>query len=163
MDPEETPNYWRFKITLKPKDAINFKLKEQRENYSSNYLWNYNKEDLQKRVVFYVKRKFIDPEMEKKLKDIAGYIQILNNLKAKEEKLNEERNLMTGEQVRLRENISVLGNDSQSISLKERYIKKLNDQESRFEEIIKDLEILDKKIANQNKTIEENMDLLSPP
>jgi len=163
VDPEETPNYWRFKITLKPKDAINFKLKEQRENYSSNYLWNYNKEDLQKRVVFYVKRKFIDPEMEKKLKDIAGYIQILNNLKAKEEKLNEERNLMTGEQVRLRENISVLGNDSQSISLKERYIKKLNDQESRFEEIIKDLEILDKKIANQNKTIEENMDLLSPP
>jgi len=163
VDPEETPNYWRFKITLKPKDAINFKLKEQRENYSSNYLWNYNKEDLQKRVVFYVKRKFINPEMEKKLKDIAGYIQILNNLKAKEEKLNEERNLMTGEQVRLRENISVLGNDSQSISLKERYIKKLNDQESRFEEIIKDLEILDKKIVDQNKTIEENMDLLSPP
>ncbi|HDZ18618.1 MAG TPA: hypothetical protein ENH75_10020, partial [archaeon] len=42
VDPEETPNYWRFKITLKPKDAINFKLKEQKENYSSNYLWNYN-------------------------------------------------------------------------------------------------------------------------
>ena len=163
VDPEETTNYWRFKITLKPKDAINFKLKEQKETYSSNYLWNYSKEDLLKRVVFYVKRKFINPEMEKKLENIAKYIQILNNLKVKKEKLNEERNLMTGEQVRLRENISVLGDGSQSLSLKERYIKKLNDQESRFEEINKDLEILDKKIADQNKIIEENMDLLSPP
>ncbi|KKL94250.1 hypothetical protein LCGC14_1866540, partial [marine sediment metagenome] len=140
VDPEETPNYWRFKITLKPKDAISFKLKEQKENYSSNYLWNYIKEDLLKRVDFFVKQKFINPDLESKLKDIAGLIQALNKLKAKEEKLNVERSLMTNEQVRLRENISVLSDDSQSVSLKERYIKKLNNQESRFEEINTELE-----------------------
>jgi hypothetical protein len=163
IEPEETANYWRFKLTLKPKDAIVFKLKEQRENYSSNYIWNYSKEDLLKRVVFYVKKKFIDTELETKLKEIANLIQTLNDLRAKEEKLNEERDLMTDEQVRLRENISVLGEDSQSISLKERYIKKLNSQESRFEAIKKELKTLDKKIKELNSDIENKMNVLSPP
>ncbi len=157
IEPEETPNYWRFKLKLKPKDAIVFKLKEQRENYSSNYLWNYSKDDLLKRVGFYVKKKFIAPDLENQLNEIADLIQNLNDLRAKEEKLNEERDLMTDEQLRLRENISVLGEDSQSISLKERYIKKLSDQENRFEEINKELQSLDKKIKDFNKKIEEKM------
>ena len=70
---------------------------------------------------------------------------------------------MTNEQVRLRENISVLSDDSQSVSLKERYIKKLNNQESRFEEINTELETLSKKITELNKNVEEKMNLLSPP
>ncbi len=163
IEPEETANYWRFKITLKPKDAIVFKIKEQRENYSSIYLWNYSKEDLLKRVGFYVKKKFIESVLENRLKEIAELIQTLNDLRSKQEKLDEERNNMTDEQSRLRENISVLGDDSQSISLKERYIKKLNDQESRFEEIHKELKLLDKKVKDLNKTIEEKMNSLSLP
>ena len=163
VEPEETTNHWRFKLILKPKDAVVFKLKEQRENYSSNYIWNFNKEDLLKRVGFYVKQKFIDPDLETKLKEIAGLIQTLNDLRVKNDKLNEERDLMTDEQVRLRENISVLGEDSQSISLKERYVKKLNTQESRFEEIKKELKILEKKIKELNTDIENKMNLLSPP
>jgi len=125
-------------------------------------LWNYNKEDLLKRVVFYVKKKFIDPDLETKLQEIADLIQTLNDLRSKEDKLNEERDLMTDEQVRLRENISVLGEDSQSISLKERYIKKLNTQESRFEAINKELKTLEKKIKQLNSDIENRMNLLSP-
>jgi hypothetical protein len=163
IDPEETTNYWRFKLTLKPKDAVVFKLTEQRENYSSNYLWNYNKEDLLKRVGFYVKHKFIDPDLETKLKEIAGLIQTLNDLRSKQDKLIEERDSMTDEQVRLRENISVLGEDSQSVSLKERYIKKLNTQESRFEVIKKELKSLEKKIEELNTDIENKMNILSPP
>jgi hypothetical protein len=163
IDPEETSNYWRFKITLKPKDAIEFKLKEQREDYSSNYLWDYSKEDFLKRVGFYVKQKFINPDLEAQLKEVAELIQTLNNLRANEERLNEERDLMTDEQARLRENISVLGEDTQSVSLKERYIKKLSTQENRFEAIKKELKTLDKKMTDLNKKITEKMDMLSPP
>ncbi len=163
IDPEETPNYWRFKITLKPKDAINFEIKEQREDYSSNYLWDFNKEDFLKRVGFYVKQKFINTELETQLKEVAELIQTLNNLRANDEKLNEERDLMTDEQARLRENISVLGDDTQSVSLKERYIKKLSTQETRFEAIKKELKTLDKKMTELDKKIAEKMDMLSPP
>jgi len=70
---------------------------------------------------------------------------------------------MTDEQARLRENISVLGDDTPSVSLKERYVKKLNNQESRFEAIKKELKTIDKKMVELNKTITEEMNLLSPP
>lgn len=160
MDPEETPNYWRFKLTLKPKAAIKFKLKEQREISSSYYLWNWSKEDFMKKVSFYSKQNFIDTKLETELKAIADLISKFNDLKDKREKLYQERDMMTDEQNRLRDNISVLGNDNQSVSLRERYIKKLNDQESRFESISSELKILDKEILKLNKSIDAKMNKL---
>jgi hypothetical protein len=160
VDPEETPNYWRFKITLKPKDAITFKLKEQREDYSSNYLRNWSRDDIFKRVGFYVKQKFINEKLENQLKEIAESIQDLNQKKQKKSKLVEERNQMSDEQSRLRENISVLGEDTQSIALKERYIKKFNDQETRFEKISVETKKLTQEIDSLNKKIETKMNKL---
>jgi len=160
VDPEETPNYWRFKITLKPKDAITFKLKEQREDYSSNYLRNWSRDDIFKRVGFYVKQKFINEKLENQLKEIAESIQDLNQKKQKKAKLVEERNQMSDEQSRLRENISVLGEDTQSIALKERYIKKFNDQETRFEKISVETKKLTQEIDSLNKKIETKMNKL---
>ncbi|MFX0174763.1 MAG: hypothetical protein ACFE85_00880 [Candidatus Hodarchaeota archaeon] len=160
IEPEETPNYWRFKLTLKPKDAITFKLKEQKENYSSNYIWNWSKDEILKRVGFYVKHKFIDEKLENQLKEIADLIQNLNDIKSKRDKLHNEKDMMIEEQERLRENISVLGEDSQSLTLKERYIKKLDDQESRFETISTELKKLEKEIDNLNKQIEEKINKL---
>ncbi len=160
VDPEETSNYWRFKITLKPKDAITFKLKEQREDYSSNYLRNWSRDDLFKRVGFYVKQKFINEKLENQLKEIAESIQDLNQKKQKKSKLVEERNQMSDEQSRLRENISVLGEDTQSIALKERYIKKFNDQETRFEKISVESKKLTQEIDSLNKKIETKMNKL---
>jgi hypothetical protein len=160
IEPEETPNYWRFKLTLKPKSAINFKLKEQREISSSYYLWNWSKEDFMKKVSFYVKKNFIDAKLETELKEIATLITKFNDLKEKREKLHQERDMMTDEQNRLRENISVLGEDNQSVTLRERYIKKLNDQESRYEAISSELKTLDNDILKLNKEIDAKMNKL---
>ena len=160
IDPEETPNFWRFKITLKPKGAITFKLKEQREDYSSNYIRNWSKDDILKRVGFYVKQKFINEKLETQLKEIAALIQDLNQKKRNLSKLVEERNQMSDEQSRLRENISVLGEDTQSITLKERYVKKLNDQETRFEKISVETKKLTKEIDLLDKKIETKMNKL---
>ena len=160
IEPEETPNYWRFKITLKPKDAVTFNLKEQREDYSSNYLRNWSRDDILKRVGFYVKQKFINEKLETQLKEIAAKIQELNQKKRNLSKLVEERNQMSDEQSRLRENISVLGEDTQSITLKERYVKKLNDQETRFEKISAETKKLTQEIDSLDKKIETKMNKL---
>ncbi|NHJ21834.1 MAG: hypothetical protein EAX91_12885 [Candidatus Lokiarchaeota archaeon] len=160
IEPEETPNFWRFKITLKPKEAITFKLKEQREDYTSYYIRNWSKGDILKRVGFYVKQKFINENLETQLKEIAELIQTLNDKTNMRDKLYEERDLMSEEQSRLRENIAVLGDDTQSMALKERYVKKLNDQESRFEKISAEVKKLDKEIDSLNKSIENKMNKL---
>ncbi len=160
IEPEETPNYWRFKLTLKPKAVINFNLKEQREISSSYYLWNWSKEDFMRKTTFYVKQKFIDANIETQLKEIAESVQHFNELKDKREKLYQERDMMTDEQNRLRDNISVLGEDNQSVTLKERYVKKLNDQENTYETISFELKTLDKEITKLNKTIDNQMNKL---
>jgi hypothetical protein len=160
IEPEETANYWRFKLTLKPKSATNFNLKEKREISSSYYLWNWSKEDFMKKVSFYVKQNFIDTQLENELKEIADLISKFNELKDKREKLYQERDMMTDEQNRLRDNISVLGDDNQSVTLRERYIKKLNDQESRYETISSELKTLDKEILKLNKSIDAKINKL---
>ncbi|MHA1670245.1 MAG: hypothetical protein ACTSV5_06650 [Promethearchaeota archaeon] len=157
IQPEETPNYWRFKIMLKPKDAIVFTLKERKENYTSNYLRKWSKDKILERVEFYIKHEFIDDKLENQLKEIAELIQKLGELKTRRDKLYDERDNMNDEQARLRENISILGKDNQSVSLKERYVKKLSDQENRFESISGELNKLDKEITKLNKDIDERI------
>ncbi|TFF90433.1 MAG: hypothetical protein EU548_03055 [Promethearchaeota archaeon] len=160
IEPEETPNFWRFKLTLKPKFAVTFKLEERREISSKYYLWNWSKDDFLKKVSFYVKQNFINTKLESELKEIADLVSKFNELKDKREKLYQEKDMMTDEQNRLRDNISVLGKDNQSVSLRERYIKKLNDQESRYETISSELKTLDKEILKLNKTIDARMNKL---
>jgi len=160
VDPEETPNYWRFKITLKPKDAIKFDLKEQYENYSSYYLWNWNKDDLLKKVSFYIKRQFIDKKMETELKVLANKIGKLNELTEKKDQLDEQQYQMTQEQARIRENIRVLGDTTQETSLREKYVNKFSEQEEKYEKISAEIKDLDEKIKILNKEIEEKMNSL---
>ncbi len=160
VEPEETPNFWRFKLTIKPKDAVKFEIKERKEDYSSYYLYNYTKDDLLKRVAFYVQQKFINQELEAQLKEIGELIGRKNYLNTKKSKLEDEKYQMTDEQARLRENISVLGNNSQENTLKEKYIKKLSIQEERFETISKEIKLLEKELISLDKEIEEKIENL---
>ncbi|MHA1468114.1 MAG: hypothetical protein ACTSP6_08565 [Promethearchaeota archaeon] len=160
IEPEETPNFWRFKISLKPKDAIKFEIKERMENYSSYYLYNYSKDDLLKRVAFYTQQKFINEELETQLKEIGELIGKKNDVDVKKSKIENEKYEMTDEQARLRENISVLGDSSQENSLKEKYIKKLSVQEERFETITREIKQFDKDIIRLDKEISLKIDNL---
>jgi hypothetical protein len=160
VEPEETPNYWRFKITLKPKDAIKFDIKEHSEQYSSYYLWNWNKDDLLKKISFYIERNFIDNKMESELKELANVIGNLNDTNDKKNKLEEERNQMSDEQSRIRENIKALGKSTQESALREKYVKKFSVQEERFEKITAEIKEFEKKVKVMNKEIEERMDKL---
>ncbi len=160
VEAEETPNYWRFKITLKPKDAIKFDIREQYENYSSYYLWNWNKDDFLKKVSFYIRRKFIDAKMEAELKELANMIGEVNALNEKKSKLEDERYQMSDEQARIRENIRVLGTSSQESSLREKYVKKFSEQEEKFEKITAEIKELEEKVKVMNKEIEEKMNKL---
>ena len=160
VDPEETPNYWRFKLTIKPKDAIKFEIKERKEDHSTYYIYNYTKEDLLKRVAFYVQQKFINQELETQLKDIGELIGRKNDLNTKKSKLEDEKYQMTDEQARLRENISVLGNTSQENTLKEKYVKKLSIQEERFETISQEIKSLEQELISLDKEIEHKIENL---
>lgn len=157
IEPEETPNYWRFKLTLKPKDAIQFKIKERSETYSSYYIYNYSKEDLLKRVEFYVRQRFINEDLKAQLNEIGVLIGDKNELQEKKSKLEDERYQMTEEQDRIRENIKALGETSQESKLREKYVKKFSIQEERYEAITKEIDELEKKLKELNAKIDEKI------
>ncbi len=157
MEPEETANYWRFKITLKPNDAIKFKLKEQLETYTSYYIWNWTKEQIRNKIANYIKRQFIDATLEKLLNEIAELIGKKEDLASERDKLEEERNRMTDAQSRIRDNIAVLGNSRQEMTLKEKYVTKLSEQENAFESIKSRIDKLDKEIKELNILIDEKI------
>ncbi len=154
IKPEETSSYWRFKLKLKPKDAITFKIRERKESYSSYYIYNYSKDDLLKRVAFYVQQKFIDAQIESQLKEIGEFIGKKNELEMKKNKLENEKYEMTSEQSRLRENISVLKESTQETKLREKYVTKLTKQENRFETISTEINTLENELKTLNKEID---------
>jgi hypothetical protein len=157
IEPEETPNYWRFKLKLKAKEAVSFDIRERCENYTNYYIYNYTKDDLLKRVEFYVRQRFINEVLEEQLNDIGELIGNKSELTEKKAQLETEKYNMEQEQVRLRENISVLGNTSQENALREKYIKKLTAQEERFENISKEIKNLEEKIKVLDKEINEKI------
>ncbi len=160
VEPEETPNYWRFKLKLKPKEAIVFKIREKKENYTSYYIWNWTKDDILKRVDFYIRQRFINEQLEAQLKEVGDLIGKKSDLVDKKSNLENERYNMTDEQARLRDNISVLGNTSHENSLREKYVKKLSAQEERFERIFEEIKELEREIKSLDKEITEKINKL---
>jgi len=160
VDPEETTNYWRFKLNIKPKEAVKFLIKEKKENYTSYYIYNYSKDDLIKRVEFYVREKFIDKKIESQLKEIGGLIGKKRDLEEKISSLEKERSLMTQEQARIRENIKALGASTQESELREKYVRKFSIQEERYESITKEIDGNQKALKELNKEIDEKISQL---
>ncbi len=160
VEPEETQNYWRFKLQVNPKEAIAFKIKEQKENYSSYYLWNWDQDYFKNKIAFYMEQEFINNQIESKLRSIGGLIGKKNALQQDKTKLENEMYQMNEEQERLRKNIAVLGNTSQEEQLREKYVLKLSEQEKRYEEIKRELKTLEKEISSLEKQIEMEMNLL---
>ncbi|MBN1800171.1 MAG: hypothetical protein JW891_01615 [Candidatus Lokiarchaeota archaeon] len=155
--PEETPNYWRFTLKLKPNAAISFKIHERKENYTSYYIYNYSKDDLLEKVAFYIKKQFIDESVEQQLKAIGELIGTKQDLESKKSKLENEKYEMTEEQSRLRENISVLKDSTQEAKLREKYVAKFSAQETRFESISKEIKKLEDELKKIDLKINEQI------
>ena len=81
----------------------------------------------------------------------------VNDFNERKSKLEIERDQMTSEQERIRENIAVLGDTSQENTLREKYVKKLSIQEERYESISAEIEQLEQKIKDMNKQIQDKM------
>ena len=160
LEPEETANFWRFKLQVKSKESISFTIKERYRNSTNYYIQKYSKEDLLKRVAFYARQKFIDMQLEEKLREIGDLIGKKADAEQTKAKLEEERDEMTEAQERIRQNIDVLGSTTQENKLRERYVKKFTEQENRYESISNEISKLEKEIDKLYRQIEKKIDKL---
>ena len=107
-----------------------------------------------------MKHKFINEAIESQLKEIGSLIGKKMDLELKKSKLESEKDEMTDEQARLRENISVLGETMQESKLKEKYVAKLTKQENRFEAISTEIKKFENELITLNKDINEKISKL---
>jgi hypothetical protein len=154
VKPTETPTRWRFSLDLEPVKTRPFKFTLRREISNSFYVWNINDDWITSKLAIYVKDKFINEKTRKVLEEIAAINAERGNLDKQKNDLNAERDALNSDQERLRENLKVLSEASMESTLKERLVKKLSQQENRYEEIKKEIAAIDKQVAALNKKVE---------
>ncbi len=98
------------------------------------------------------------PALKEAVAKLGALVTAMNEAKAHREKLEAERGKITGDQVRLRENLKSVGQGS---DLGRRYLDKLKGQEDRLAAIATEDETIEKLIAAKQKAAQELAQSLS--
>lgn len=129
-----TQKYYRFRVDLKPFENKEMTVSERLPLVDSFQLSSLTKADL----ALFITRKYIDEKTRVRLEKLidlrAGISQIDNRLAGFEIEVGQ----ISADQKRLRENIEALSKTAEAKTLITRYIEKVNQQESRIEEIEKE-------------------------
>ena len=145
LKPKDTPNFHRFIIQLGPKAAKKFTVNSRHETYSTFSIWDYNKKNLLKNVKTYIDEKWITAEKEGKLKEIADFLEELQSIRSTLSKKETDLQEIFNTQDRLRQNIQSIGTSRSEIELREKYVKKLDEQETLVEGFEKDIREMKEK------------------
>jgi hypothetical protein len=123
-----TENFWRFKITLPAKSAVEFVVKTQLPVEQQRSLRDLSPSDF----AFWIDQKYLDAptrDLLRRINEVQGRIGTLGR---QVEELEAERETIHQEQTRIRENLQALGDRSSEKDYRERLVRTLNDQEDRL-------------------------------
>jgi hypothetical protein len=132
---EITDNYWRFRFKLPEQKATHFVVKQMHILHQTFSLLDISQPQLE----YWLSQRFVDAKTEKILRQILD----LREEAAGEEEaiatLEKERDAIHAEQKRIRDNLQSLGDRTSEKELRERFVRTLNLQEDRLEEIVKEV------------------------
>jgi len=131
-EPEEiTESFWRFRVQLKPKTVTDFAVTKKFAQQNSVGLADLRDELLR----FWIDQRYFDKTIEKSLRDLIAIQNEASALQAAIVQLEKERVGIHQEQARIRENLQALGDRPSEKDLRERFVRTLNTQEDRLEQI----------------------------
>ncbi len=128
---ETTENYWRFRFALPGKKVTRFVVKQQQPTRQVLNISGWNTQSLG----VWLDQKHVDARTEGVLRQIIEAQNRVADLDARLVRLQDERNRITQEQGRIRENLTALGDRASEKDLRERFVRTLNTQEDRLEKI----------------------------
>jgi hypothetical protein len=130
---EVTENYWRFRFGLPLKRVSSFVVYQKQTLHSSFSLSDVNDQQL----AFWLEQRYLDRKTQGVLQQVAGLRQQAASIEGQLQMLKQERERIHAEQKRIRENLQALGDRSSEKELRERFVRTLNTQEDRLEQIEK--------------------------
>lgn len=136
-DPREiTENYWRFRFNIAAKEVTNFVVRQRQTLQQTFSLADVSSPQL----ALWLEQKYLDAKTEKTLRQVMEMRQEAATIEAALANLEKERGAIHNEQKRIRENLQALGDRATEKDLRERFVKTLNSQEDRLEELTRDIQ-----------------------
>jgi hypothetical protein len=132
---EVTENFWRFRFALPGRKVTAFVVKQRRTLHQSYSLADINNQQL----ALWLEQRYLDRKTEQVLRQVIEVRQQAAKVEEQIQRLEKEREKIHNEQKRIRENLQALGDRSSEKELRERFVRILNTQEDRLEQIEKEL------------------------
>jgi len=150
---EKTDNYVRWKIDLPSRTFQTFKVKERKKVYRSEYYNNLTIDKLSR----WFKCRYLDENNHNILSDIFVNFEQMREFDKWKENLETERKQLLEKQKFYREQLQALGDKGDEGNLRKRYIKNIETNEDRIEEILKEKDNLGKKFGDLKKKIDKSI------
>jgi hypothetical protein len=132
---ESTLAWHRFRVTIEPKTTVNFVVEESRVSASQFSVSSVTDDQ----VTLLVREKILTAAQEAALREViarkAAIAALAERIDVREAEINE----IGADQTRVRENMRALKGSSEEKQLLQRYVKQLNDQETRLDAVRKEL------------------------
>jgi hypothetical protein len=128
---EVTESNWRFRFPLPARQVTTFVVRQRRLRDQLYALTEVSPTQ----VSFWLEQRYLDATTAGVLRQVAALQARVAEAEAKIQRLNSDRATIFTEQQRIRDNLKALGDRSSEKELRERFIRTLNQQEDRLEQI----------------------------
>ncbi|MDX2152024.1 MAG: carboxypeptidase regulatory-like domain-containing protein [Bryobacteraceae bacterium] len=155
--PQETAaGLMRFRLEVPPRQTARLVVEEARPVEAT-----YRIADLDSDLVaLFVRQKSIDPALEEALKKVLAQKAVVRSFDAQESARESEAEVIYNDQERLRENMKALKGTPEERALVLRYTKQLNDQETRLEQLKREIEDVNAKQESAQKDLDRLIESL---
>lgn len=145
---ERTREVYRFGVKVEPNKTEKLVVREQKRVSETLELVNAGPDV----IAYYVKSKVVSPKVKEALEKAVTLRDLANKTAAEINRREQRVNEITEEQKRIRENMNRL---NQSSDLYQRYVKKLDQQESEIETLRQELERFRNEEARQKRELND--------
>jgi len=135
-------------MTVAPDETATLTVREERIQKQTVQLTNVNSDT----IIMYVSAQHMSPALQKALQQVVSLRNTLNQTKDELMQLERRNNKITNDQTRIRENMRRL---SQNSPLFNRYVTKLDRQETALEQMQGEIETSQTKETQQKRELDE--------
>ena len=144
---ERTRDMYRFSVSVDPGKSATLRVKETLPIQESILLMDSGLDQ----IVHYQRAKEVSPQVKDALQRLVQLRSALDDIRAQRTRLDQRTAEITAEHARIRENMQRL---QQNSDLYNRYVKKLDQQETELEKLRKDIESLKNREEEQRRELQ---------
>jgi hypothetical protein len=132
---DEADGQYRFKVELKAGQAVSLKVRETQPAVTQVALLGTPAETIR----FYLQQRYLSDAARKFLAELVAAQAEIGRRRAEEQELGQERQRLTEDDARVRENLRVLRDAAGELEMRKKYLQRLQESDLRLEKIREEL------------------------